>query len=306
MYSIPIGVLCALLGNTIISASFTLLKLAHNKHRDEGVSAYKQKTWLLGMLFMAPGELLNLVGFGFAPTLLISPLGSSGLVTSAIFAKMFLKETLLRIGYVGIFITSCGGVAIALSMPETEAASPFLVMQQNISSPEFTAYVAIIVSIAMILAPSSRLLPLTAVLAIYGALCSLACRAVATGVEYIGVTYIYILCVVIALVFIILQCVTFQRALSSHPLTMIIPLHFSMQQTVLTVGSALLYDGTRYINVALFVVGILCSIVGCTCICRGRSENNNKNFITELAEIIIDFKEDETTQTHLNPLPKVY
>ena len=285
MYNIFLGVVCAVTGNTLISISFTLLKLAHNRESERGISAYKQKHWYGGMALMAPGEVLNLVGFGLAPTLLISPLGSTGIMTSALFAKLFLNEAFLPIGYIGIFLTCCGGACIALSMPENEAENPFLVMQHNISSSEFTIYASVIVSVAMMLAPSKRLLPITLVLAIYGALCSLACRAVATGVAFISTTSLYIACVGVALVFILLQCITFQRALSSHPLTLVVPLHYSMQQAVLTMGSAFLYDGTRNIQATLFVAGILFSIFGCGCVCRGRSTKGS--FIKQLREIVI-------------------
>lgn len=67
MYSIGLGIGCALAGNTIISASFTLLKRAHN----EGVPYMKSKQWWLGMILMGPGEALNLVAFAFAPVTLV-------------------------------------------------------------------------------------------------------------------------------------------------------------------------------------------------------------------------------------------
>ena len=69
MYSIPLGASLALIGNTVISASFTLIKYAHMHF---GEKYMRCRWWWFGMLIMAPGELFNLVAFGFAPTTLVS------------------------------------------------------------------------------------------------------------------------------------------------------------------------------------------------------------------------------------------
>lgn len=52
MYSIALGAALALMGNTVISASFTLIKLAHMRFGDQYMRC---RWWWFGMMLMAPG-----------------------------------------------------------------------------------------------------------------------------------------------------------------------------------------------------------------------------------------------------------
>lgn len=285
MYSIGLGIACALLGNTIISASFTLLKRAHN----ENVPYTKSKQWWAGMLLMAPGELLNLVAFAFAPVTLVSPLGSSGIVTTALFAAWFLGEKFERRGYAGIAAVTSGGTLISLSMPPSETMDTLLLLQQNISGA-FSLYVAVTVSFMIAFAFYASLYSNVYMLGVCGMICSLSCRAVASLVSEHPTHPLFFGAAFYAIFTIALQCIQFQKALESFSLTQVVPMHYAglyvchvvsmvgdpflVMQLLIAVGGALLFEDMANAKIELFVVGLLLCIAGA--------------FVTAKARVIVD------------------
>lgn len=273
MYSLTLGIACALLGNTIISASFTLLKRAHN----ENVPYTKSKQWWAGMVLMGPGECLNLVAFAFAPVTLVSPLGSSGIVTTALFAAWFLGEKFQKKGYAGIAAVAGGGTLISMSMPPHEVADTLSLLHQNISGA-FSLYVAVTVSFMIAFAFSSSLSSVVYMLGVCGMICSLSCRAVASLVSEHPTHPLFFAAAFYAVFSIVLQCIQFQKALESFSLTQVVPMHYAgvwvyrvastnadtvaVMQLLVAVGGGLLFEDINNAKVDLFVIGLLLCIVG--------------------------------------------
>lgn len=84
---------------------------------------------------MAVGEVLNFSAYSFAPAILVTPLGSLSVILGycthciqvnrslmhvyrAIFASIFLKETLGPIGRVGCLLSVVGSLIVVLHAPE--------------------------------------------------------------------------------------------------------------------------------------------------------------------------------------------
>lgn len=257
-YSIAWGASLALLGNTIISASFTLIKYAHNKFGDRYMSS---RLWWIGMLLMAPGELCNLVAFGFAPTTLVSPLGASGICSTALFARIWLAEKFQMRGYAGVLMVAGGGVMISLSMPPTESISTLDLLYKNISGG-FSLFVAICITIVLAVLYNNSLFSSVFVLSVTGMVCSLSCRGVASMLLNNPTHPLFFAMLWYAVLTIGLQCIAFQKALASFSLSHVVPCHFAGMQVLVSIGAGLLYDDMLHANVFMFVIGLLLCVVG--------------------------------------------
>jgi len=268
MYNIPLGIALTLVGNTLISISFTLIKRAHVA---APANPYKQRQWWAGMLLMIPGELGNLAAFGFAPVVLVSPLGSIGIVVTALLAQRYLNERFSRIGYLGIAHTIVGVSLVTASMPMTEGVDTLVLLQRNFSGP-FCIYFGVLVSGALFASAYRNLLAVVYVLGVYGMTCSLACRAVASLVTKYASSPLFYAALAVAGVTIGLQCVAFQTALNKHPLVKVVPAHFGLMQAMLSVGAGLLFEDLRYTLLGMFVPGMVLTVVGCTLVCKARNE----------------------------------
>ena len=258
MYSIPIGACLALLGNTVISASFTLIKYAHTQFHDKYM---KSRSWWIGMILMGPGEALNLVAFGFAPTTLVSPLGASGICTTALFARIWLKEKFQARGYFGIMLVAGGGVLISLSMPPTETVSTLDLLYKNIAGG-FSLFLAVCVTILLAVMYNNTLFSSVYVLAVTGMVCSLSCRGVASMLFANPTHPLFFATLLYAILTIAMQCIAFQKALSKFSLSKVVPLHFAGMQVLISIGAGLLYDDMLHAHVPMFIGGLLLCVAG--------------------------------------------
>jgi hypothetical protein len=85
-----IGVGAAILGNILISLALNVQKYAHNRLLEQPTSStpatyLTSKYWWLGVFLMMLGECGNFAAYGFAPAVLVAPLGTVALVISFIF-----------------------------------------------------------------------------------------------------------------------------------------------------------------------------------------------------------------------------
>ena len=62
--------------------------------RDGGYSYLRQPLWWVGMGTMIGGEFANLAAYAYAPAIVVTPLGASTIIISAILANFFLGEQL--------------------------------------------------------------------------------------------------------------------------------------------------------------------------------------------------------------------
>ncbi|KAJ1526474.1 hypothetical protein HK096_011658, partial [Nowakowskiella sp. JEL0078] len=109
--------------------------------------------WWLGMALMAIGECGNFAAYGFAPAVLVAPLGTVALIANAIVAPIFLKETFRRRDMFGIFFAIAGTVVIVVVSSQTD--EPVLTPEdiaRALGQTQFIVYSIISVSLACIMA----------------------------------------------------------------------------------------------------------------------------------------------------------
>lgn len=213
------------------------------------------------MILMGPGEAFNLVAFGFAPTTLVSPLGSSGICTTALFARIWLKEKFQLKGYLGIMLVTAGGILISVSMPPTETVSTLDLLYKNIAGG-FSLFLVTCVTILLAVMYNNTLFSSVYVLAVTGMICSLSCRGVASMLFTNPTHPLFFATLVYAILTIAMQCVAFQKALAKFSLSHVVPLHFSGMQVLISVGAGLLYDDMLNANVPLFIAGLCLCVSG--------------------------------------------
>jgi len=266
---ILLGVLLTVVGNIIIALSFTGLKRAHNNHPH---APHRSASFWLAMAGMAPGELLNLAAYAWAPATVVSPLGAMGVIASAVFARLFLGETFRVFGYAGIGLCVCGGVLVCASMPESSTVNVLEVAAAN-AGGVFSQIMIVLLTAALVSAVSPAVLPVTLCLSVCGVVCSLACRAVAGGFMYRDSNPgVYWCAMCIAVLTIALQCTQFQRALSHHTLSVVVSAMFCEMQVGIALTAGVLFDDLRGTALPIFIPGLILCCVGCFCITRARAQ----------------------------------
>ena len=95
------GVALALMSSLFIGASFIIKKKGLLAAGQSGVRASAgghsylyEPLWWTGMLTMIGGEVANLAAYAYAPAIVVTPLGASTIVLSALLANCFLGETM--------------------------------------------------------------------------------------------------------------------------------------------------------------------------------------------------------------------
>ena len=115
--TVIVGVILAIVGNLLISVSFQITKLAHNKNQNTQVSYLKLPLWWVSVVTMAGGEVGNFLAYGYAPATIVSPLGAVSVIFNAIFAKFFLQEANAWWQYLGVLFALGGSVGVVLGAP---------------------------------------------------------------------------------------------------------------------------------------------------------------------------------------------
>ncbi len=115
--TITVGIILAVVGNLLISVSFQITKLAHNKNQNSQVSYLKLPLWWVSVVAMAGGEVGNFLAYGYAPATIVSPLGAVSVIFNAILSKFFLHEANSWTQYLGVVFALAGSVGVVLGAP---------------------------------------------------------------------------------------------------------------------------------------------------------------------------------------------
>ncbi|KAI8901661.1 magnesium transporter [Globomyces pollinis-pini] len=100
----------------------------------------KSRTWWLGMLFMAIGELSNLAAYAFSPAIIVTPLGAVSVIVSAILSVFFLNEKLNFSGVCGLILCIIGSTIIVFHGPTSTATQTIPEFYDAVLRPGFICY----------------------------------------------------------------------------------------------------------------------------------------------------------------------
>lgn len=152
------GVTLALTSSLFIGASFIIKKKGLMFAGQSGVRAsaggysyLRQPLWWVGLITMIGGESANFAAYAYAPAILVTPLGATTIVASAIFARCFLGETLHSCGVVGSVLCVGGGALLVAFAPEEQQLTSVEEIWELASQPLFVAYSAVVVAVSAFL-----------------------------------------------------------------------------------------------------------------------------------------------------------
>ncbi|KAI8332237.1 magnesium transporter [Chlamydoabsidia padenii] len=280
-----IGLILAICSSILIGTSFVITKKGlqrckseHGKYQEDKSASdshryLKNPIWWVGLITMICGELLNFVGYTFAPAILITPLGALSVITGAILASIFLKEKLGPTGMVGCLLSLIGAVIIVLHSPEDPAVQSVDELVSYMLQPGFITYAVIVVLVTMGLIwqavprwGKTRPIVYVTICSLVGSLSIMAIKAFGIAVRLtIGgnnqftqfSTYVFgFMC----LVFILTQMNYFNKALDTFSTNIVNPIYFVFFTTATIVASAIMYRGwhtSDAVNTVTLICGFL-------------------------------------------------
>mmetsp|Transcript_14077 Transcript_14077/g.23357 ORF Transcript_14077/g.23357 Transcript_14077/m.23357 type:complete len:355 (-) Transcript_14077:134-1198(-) len=174
------GVTLAMTSSIFIGASFIMKKKSllfagqsGVRASDGGFSYLRQPLWWLGLFTMIGGESANFAAYAYAPAILVTPLGATTIVISAIFARCFLGERLHSCGAVGCVLCMLGSVVLVHFAPEEQQIDSVEEIWVLASQPLFVMYSLMVLLLTLVLI--FRFAPLygTTLVWVYVLICSL-------------------------------------------------------------------------------------------------------------------------------------
>ncbi|KAI8064459.1 magnesium transporter NIPA-domain-containing protein [Gongronella butleri] len=244
----------------------------------EGYAYLKSVTWWSGMILMILGEICNFVAYAFAPAILVTPIGATSVVISAILSSIFLNERLTFHGWVGCMQCIIGAVIIVLHAPATSSTDAsvdgfkHLVLQMG-----FLIYAGVIVLISLVLifyaGPKwgrKNMLVYIFICSLIGSISVVFTQGFGTAIVYsITVSnqftnwFIYVM-LGILVVTLILEIVYLNKALNIYNTALVTPTYYVVFTTFTIVSSVVLFQGFK-----ASVTDIVSCVLGFTCICSG-------------------------------------
>jgi len=150
------GVTLAVSSGLFIGASFIIKKKGLLAAGESGLRAaaggfsyLREPLWWLGMVTMIGGECANFAAYAYAPAIVVTPLGATTIVSSAIFANCFLGETLHACGAVGCALCVLGSIVLVSFAPEEAQLQSVEEIWRLATQPQFLAYTAMVVLLAL-------------------------------------------------------------------------------------------------------------------------------------------------------------
>ena len=191
------GVALALASSIFIGASFIIKKkglmAAGQKGvsaRDGGYSYLRQPLWWVGMGTMIGGEFANLAAYAYAPAIVVTPLGASTIIISAILATIFLGEQLHVCGVFACFLTVLGSAILVGFAPAEAPLTSVEEIWQLATQPQFLVYCCCVVALALLLiyrfAPRygrTHLLVYVLICSLIGSLSVVSCKALGIALK---------------------------------------------------------------------------------------------------------------------------
>ena len=280
------GIVCAFVGNILISLSFQMQRLVH-VNSEENVSYVRVPLWWLGILCMAVGEIGNLMAYGMAPASVVAPLGAVAVISNACLSRVLLGEVM---SYKGVFGVLCALTGAALVVVNAPKARDRVSMYDGVASWSGLVCVLAVVALAVYIAnPWEWKIAISKEFAskrvvCYCALCSLLGGVTVTGAKYVStavnkalageygmfvdsetcwLTYVLLAGVLTAAA---LQVMYLNEALRNFGASLVVPVYYILFTSVSIGTGMVLFDETVFEPAvwggAMFVAGVVLAFFG--------------------------------------------
>ncbi|OAD04971.1 hypothetical protein MUCCIDRAFT_73048 [Mucor lusitanicus CBS 277.49] len=258
-----VGLILAICSSLLIGISFVVTKkgLQNSSTAEHGRASdshryLKNPVWWIGLIVMVMGEILNFIGYTFAPAILITPLGALSVIVGAILGSVFLKEKMGPIGIIGCLLSVIGAVIIIFHAPEDPDVQSVQELVAYMLKPGFLVYgiLVILIVVGMIWKVVPRYGKTKPI--VYLSICSLIGSLSVMAVKAFGIavkltvagnnqfnqpsTYIFgFMCAL----FILVQVNYFNKALDLFCTNVVNPIYYVCFTTATIIASAIMFQG---------------------------------------------------------------
>uniref|UniRef100_A0A8C5RST5 NIPA like domain containing 2 n=1 Tax=Laticauda laticaudata TaxID=8630 RepID=A0A8C5RST5_LATLA len=104
---------------------------------------YRSKLWWCGIIFMGIGEIGNFAAYGFAPVMVVAPLGSVAVIGGAIIAVLFLKKHFSSQSILGGTVMLVGMFLLVTFAPHIIQKVTARTIQTDLVSWQFLIYMIV-------------------------------------------------------------------------------------------------------------------------------------------------------------------
>lgn len=260
----------------------------HSEDEIKVASTYlKSPSWWLGQVLMTVGEMGNFLAYGFAPASIVSPLGVVALISNCVIAPLFFGEIFRARDFWGVLIAIAGAVTVVLSAKHEENKLDPTDVWGAITTVEFEVYMAVTISLIIILMWASpkfgnrTILIDLGLVGLFGGYTALTTKGVSSMLSSTlwrafttPVTYVL---VIILLGTAVMQVRYVNKALQRFDSTQVIPIQFVLFTLSVIIGSAVLYrdfERTTSQQALKFIGGCLLTFFGVFLITSGRPRHD--------------------------------
>ncbi|XP_028673142.1 NIPA-like protein 2 [Erpetoichthys calabaricus] len=296
------GILLAITGNFLISISLNLQKYAHIQlsEKQNPKPYYNSWIWWCGIFLMGIGELGNFAAYGFAPAMLVAPLGCVSVIASAIISVVFLRETLRASDILGGALAISGTYLLVTFAPNVSQQITAYKVQRYCVSWQFLIYLIIEIiafCILMYLYKKKNVKHIVVVLLIVALLASvtvISVKAVSGMITEsvngsIQLIYpIFYVMVVVMIASCAFQVKFLNQAMRLFKATEVVPINFVFFTASAIFAGVIFYQefqGVAFLNIFMFLFGCLLSFLGVFLIAKNREEKTSEIPFIDLGQI---------------------
>ncbi|NXG12430.1 NPAL2 protein, partial [Sakesphorus luctuosus] len=297
-----LGVLLAAASNFLISVSLNIQKCAHLRLvcQTELKPYSRSKLWWCGIALLGLGELGNFLAYGFAPIVVVAPLGCVSVIGSAFISAFFLKKTMRSADIVGGTLTVTGIYLLVTFAPKVPQELTARQIQNYLVSWPFLVYSILeIITFCILLYFYKRkavkhIMVLLMMVALLASLTVIAVKAVASMITLsvkgkMQLTYsIFYIMVVLMASSCAFQVKFLNQAMHLYEATEIVPINFVFFATSAILSGVIFYQefqSASLLSVFMFLFGCLLSFLGVFIIARNEKEKHLQNPFIECRHI---------------------
>lgn len=258
-----IGLTLAVSSSVFIGTSFIvkkkgLLRVARTSTTRAGSGGYaylKEWLWWVGLITMAAGEAANFAAYGFAPAILVTPLGALSVLVSAVLSSTLLNEKLNFHGKIGCILSIIGSTVIVIHAPEEDKIDNLYQIGQNMCTIGFVSYAIFSISLSIylifVVSPQygqTNILVYIAICSLIGSLSVMACKGLSIAIK-LTVSGTSQLLHPLAWFFLVAvaSCIAIQmnylnKALDIFNTSIVTPIYYVMFTTLTIIASAILFQ----------------------------------------------------------------
>lgn len=266
-----IGLALAISSSAFIGASFVLTKTGLRRASEKGASAnnggygyLREPIWWMGLVSMVVGELANFTAYGFAPPILVTPMGAFTVIVSAALSVCLLGESLPRRAWFGMLLCIVGAVVVVVNSPGDPQVDSMDDMEYAVLQLPFLVYAGATFSLAAVLAlcvaphyarsctrQDGELVVLVLICSLVGSMSVLSCKALSIDVRSAVTahedpfTLPTLLAALLVVVCVLLQLNYLNRALDSFGTSRVSPVYYVFFTTLTLVAAFVLFQEWR-------------------------------------------------------------